>query len=232
MRDFMLVTCEHGGNQIPADYAELFRGWEPVLDTHRGFDRGALAMASDLADAFQAPLVASTVSRLLIDLNRSLTNPNVWSSATRSLPEADKQRIVQHHYVPYRQRVEEAVHEAVTAGCRVIHLSSHSFTPVRDGQVRTADAGLLYDPARGGEVDLAASWKAALVTRQPAMRVRRNYPYAGKNDGLTSSLRRRYPPESYVGIEIELNKALVLDGQQRWQDVRGLMIASLQAALR
>lgn len=231
MRDFVLVTCEHGGNEIPADHAALFRGWEPVLDSHRGFDRGALMMARDLADAFDAPLVVSTTSRLLIDLNRSLTNPRVWSGASRTLCAADKARIVQAHYAPYRQQAEAWVREGVTAGCRVVHLSSHSFTPVLDGQVRTADAGLLYDPARAGEVELAARWKAALVERHPVLRVRRNYPYAGKNDGLTASLRRRYPADRYVGIELELNQALVVEGAQRWQDIRTLMVASLQAAL-
>lgn len=232
MRDFMLVTCEHGGNDIPASHAALFRGWEPVLDSHRGFDRGALVMARDLADAFDAPLVASTTSRLLIDLNRSLSNPKVWSSASRTLCAADKARIVQAYYAPYRQRAETWVHEGVSSGFRVVHLSSHSFTPVLDGQVRTADAGLLYDPTRAGEVDLAAHWKGALVERQPALRVRRNYPYAGKNDGLTASLRRRYPADRYVGIELELNQALMVEGEQRWQDIRALMVASLKAALR
>ena len=36
-------------------------------------------MAKALADAFAAPLVSSTVSRLVIDLNRSLGHPHVWS---------------------------------------------------------------------------------------------------------------------------------------------------------
>ena len=80
-----LVTCEHGGNQIPAAYADLFCGWQARLCSHRGYDIGALVMARALAAALQAPLVASTVSRLLIDLNRSLSSPQAWSDATRGL---------------------------------------------------------------------------------------------------------------------------------------------------
>jgi hypothetical protein len=81
-------------------------------------------------------------------------------------------------------------------------------------------------------VALAARWKAALAKRAPGLRVRRNYPYIGKNDGLTSSLRRRFPPDRYVGIEIELNQAWVLRAGKPWRSLRGDVVATLQAALR
>ena len=38
-------------------------------------------------------------------------------------------------------------------------------------------------------------------------RVRRNYPYLGKGDGLTTWLRRRFFSSEYAGVEIELNQA-------------------------
>ena len=91
------------------------------------------------------------------------------------------------HYAPYRERLTEIVAEAVAAGKRVVHVSSHSFTPILDGQVRNADIGLLYDPTRLGEVAVAARWKAALAEQSGELRVRRNYPYQGKNDGLASA---------------------------------------------
>lgn len=230
-RIFLLVTCEHGGNRIPSEYARLFTGWQRILATHRGFDAGALVMARQLSAALHAPLVTSTVSRLLIDLNRSLGNPGLWSQATRRLPPAIKQQIVRRHYAPYRQRVEAIVSDAVRAGSRVIHLSSHSFTPVLGGAVRNADVGLLYDPARPGESVLAAHWKAAFDEHAPELRVRRNYPYAGKNDGLTASLRRIFPSGSYVGIEIELNQALIAEGL-RWRRLRNAVVTTAKAALR
>ena len=116
-------------------------------------------------------------------------------------------------------------------GRRVIHISSHSFTPRLNGEVRTADIGLLYDPARSGEVDACARWKAALRVTAPALRVRRNYPYAGKNDGLTAYLRRRYPASTYVGIELEINQAQVIGARRRWADLRAAIIQSLRIAL-
>ena len=232
VRDFVVITCEHGGNRIPAEYERYFRGWRRILDTHRGYDAGALVMARQLAGAFGAPLVASTVSRLVIDLNRSLSHRDVWSDASRKLPPAMQQRIVRRHYAPYRRRVAAIIAAAIAARRRVVHLSSHSFTPVLDGVVRMADVGLLYDPARPGEAAFAARWKSAVAAAAPHLRARRNYPYAGRNDGLTSSLRRRFPPERYVGIEIEINQALVAADPRLWRQMRATIIATLQATVR
>ena len=230
-RDFFVVTCEHGGNRIPPEYAGLFRGWQRALRSHRGYDAGALAMARDLAANLHAPLVVATVSRLLVDLNRSLSNPDAWSAATRTLTPAEKERIVRRHYAPHHRRVAAVVDDAVAAGYRVIHFASHSFTPVLNGQVRTADVGLLYDPSRRGEVKLAAHWKAAFAELAPQLRVRRNYPYAGKGDGLTRSLRQRHSPARYIGIEIELNQAFVRRDGKPWRDLRAIVTATLQRAL-
>jgi hypothetical protein len=46
------------------------------------------------------------------------------------------------------------------------------------------------------------------------LRVRRNYPYQGRNDGLTLPLRRRFPPTSYVGVELEINQKHVRVGDR------------------
>lgn len=229
--DFILVTCEHGGNRIPPGLARRFRGWRRILATHRGHDLGALAMARDLARAFDAPLVASTVSRLVVDLNRTLRNPRVWSKATAALPQEERQRIVARYYAPHWRRVEALADAAVKSGRRVVHVASHSFTPVLDGVRRTADVGLLYDPSRAGEVRLASAWRAALQGTAPGLRIRRNYPYAGKGDGLTRALRQRLPASRYVGIELEMNQALCAAGIVRWRATRRAVVAALRAAL-
>ncbi|MEO8751169.1 MAG: N-formylglutamate amidohydrolase [Casimicrobiaceae bacterium] len=228
--DAFVITCEHGGNRIPASCRALFRGQRALLDTHRGYDFGALVMARALATAFHAPLVFSTISRLVIDLNRSPGHPQLFSAATRAAPEALRSAIVEQHYRPYRAEVERLVALAVTRGRRVTHISSHSFTPELYGKVRAADIGLLYDPARRGEAALSAAWKAALAQRAPGLRVRRNYPYAGKGDGLTRYLRQRFPDRAYVGIELEINQGIVVAAGRRWTALRGVLIAALRAA--
>lgn len=228
--DTFLITCEHGGKRIPASFRSLFHGCDALLKTHRGYDPGALLMARDLARCFAAPRVTSTVSRLLIDLNRSLGHPQLFSQATRDAPATQRTQIIKEHYLPYRQRVEHLVRQAVLAGRRAVHISSHSFTPVLDGKVRHVDVGLLYDPGREGEVDLCARWKTLLAAAAPGLRVRRNYPYAGKGDGLTSYLRKRFRSDAYVGIELEVNQGIVLTGGPRWAALRCLLIDTLHKA--
>ena len=231
MRDAVLVTCEHGGNRVPADHAPLFKTLQAALQTHRGLDFGALLMARELAAAFHAPLVHSTVTRLLVDLNRSVGHRRLHAEPVREAPAAVRERILAGHYRPYRAEVEAAVQAAVARGQRVVHVSSHSFTPELDGEVRSADIGLLYDPRRAGEVALAARWKTALNEVAPTLRVRRNYPYEGRNDGLTSSLRRAHGPGVYVGVEIEVNQATVFGPPRCWAQLRASLIASLRTAL-
>ncbi len=227
----VVITCEHGGNRIPAPYRDLFYRHQALLDSHRGYDAGALTMARALAAAFAAPLVASTVSRLLADLNRSVGHPRLYSEATRPVPANVRQRILQYYYQPYRAQAERLVRQAIADRGRVLHLSSHSFTPELDGKVRDADIGLLYDPARSSEAELCGRWKASLQACAPEFTVRRNYPYAGKGDGLTAWFRRRLPPGAYAGIELEINQKHVVRGGRYWAAMRMAIIESLRRAL-
>jgi predicted N-formylglutamate amidohydrolase len=231
MRDWILVTCEHGGNRVPRRYASLFSGWQRRLSTHRGFDFGALVMARQLARSFHAPLLASTVTRLLVDLNRSIHHPAAYSQASRGVSTEERNRILSRHYLPYRTRAFDLVAKAVGRGLRVVHISSHSFTPRLRGEVRRADVGLLYNPARLGEFTLAEIWKSTFKSAAPELRVRRNYPYLGKHDGLTASLRQRHPADRYVGIELELNQAFVVGDRGPWTRLRATVIESLRSAI-
>jgi predicted N-formylglutamate amidohydrolase len=223
----LLVTCEHGGNRVPKEYRALFAARESLLATHRAYDPGALTLARDLARAFDAPLVASTVTRLLVELNRSPGHPQLYSEVTRDLPRSEKARIVARYYEPYRREVEERVAQATAARRPVIHISVHSFVPVLNGSKRNADIGLLYDPARASEQALCAKWSQSLAARASPLRVRRNYPYRGYADGLTTHLRRRYGGRRYVGVEIEVNQKHVLGGEREWRMLREVLVQSV-----
>ena len=227
----LLITCEHGGNRIPLAYRDLFLQHQALLGTHRGFDDGALVMAQTLSSTFEAPLVSATISRLLVDLNRSLGHPKLHFETVRSIPSELRQHIISTCYLPYREKVEHLLRQAIDENGRVIHISSHSFTPILDGQERRADIGLLYDPKREDEAAFCARWKACLNDLSPSLIIRRNYPYAGYNDGLTTSLRKRFPASSYLGIEIELNQKHVNKDPRKWALLRNAIVESLRCAL-
>ena len=227
----LVITCEHGGNRIPIRYTNLFKANPVLLNTHRGFDPGALSMAKDLAAAFAAPLVASTVSRLLVDLNRSVGHPHLHYELIKNESSGDREIILKQYYQPYRTQAEHLVRQAIADHGQVIQLSSHSFTPELDGKVRNTDIGLLYDPARPGESNLCAHWKAALNACSPELSIRRNYHYEGKGDGLTSWFRHRLPPDAYLGIELEINQKHIFKAGRHWAALRKVIVNSLRMTL-
>jgi len=217
----VLLTCEHGGNRIPPQYRPLFRGAAAALASHRGWDPGALPLARAMGRRLELPVLAETWSRLLVESNRSPTNRRIWSTWTASLPTEEKVHILERYWWPHRRRVEEAVRTVVDDGGRVLHVAVHSFTPVLDGETRNADVGLLYDSARRAERGACARWAELLRKRDPALRVRRNYPYRGAADGLPTWLRRRFPARVYLGVELEANQAY-LAGPRRAELARAL----------
>lgn len=230
----LLLTCEHGGNAIPRRWRPLFAGQEALVASHRGWDPGALALARHLSRTLHAPLVASTTSRLLVELNRSPGHPSLFSSITKALPGDERRRILEAHYVPYRTEVERRMREAIrTAGSKgaVLHLSVHTFTPELDGEVRNADVGLLYDPSRKLERDFCARWCESLRDAGPGLRIRMNYPYRGTADGLTTHLRRRFPASRYLGIELEVNQVLAAGSLAARRGIQRAVSDSLRKVL-
>jgi len=228
--DHLVITCEHGGREVPHAFAALFSGREALLDSHRGWDAGALDLARHMADALRVPLHAATTTRLLVDLNRSIGHRQLFSEVMRTLPRASRQDILDRFYRPHRQAVEAEVARLVASGRRVIHVGSHSFTPTLDDVPRQADVAWLYDPRRPGEVAFARSWMRELAQLAPDLRLRRNYPYRGRGDGLTAALRRHHPDAAYVGIELEVNQSLV-EQPGPWDRLKAVLIASLKKAL-
>jgi len=227
----LVITCEHGGRKVPRAYAALFSGWADSLSSHRGWDAGALELARQMAEVFGAPLHVATTTRLLVDLNRSIGHPQLFSEVTRPLSRARRDDIIDAHYRPHRQAVESDIARHVAFGQRVIHVASHSFTPTVDDVPRHADVAWLYDPRRPGEVAFARAWMRALEHRSPELRLRRNYPYQGRADGLTASLRRRHPAATYVGIELEVNQRFVEQRGTPWKRLKMMLVDSLKKAL-
>jgi predicted N-formylglutamate amidohydrolase len=137
---------------VPREYAHLFVGAEEVLATHRGFDNGAGAVARVFGRKLGVEPFIATTTRLVVDLNRSPGNRNVFSEYTRALTAEQRAAAMARHYWPYRRAVEDAVARCVATGATVLHVSAHSFTPALRGEVRNCDVGFLYDPRRAAEV--------------------------------------------------------------------------------
>lgn len=215
---------------MPPSYRALFRGAGEVLKSHRGWDPGALALAQRFAEAFQAKLFFSTTTRLLVELNRSLHHPKLFSDYTRGLSRDAKQQVLEAYYVPHRQAVERYIASEIAAGRSVLHIGVHSFTPELNGEVRQADIGLLYDPARTEERRFCAAWRTALLAAAPDLRVRKNYPYLGTADGFTTYLRRQFGAADYAGVELEVNQRYPLQAKSAWRQLQATLVSALASA--
>lgn len=228
----LVLSCEHGGNAVPSEYRHLFAGARSILDSHRGYDPGALDLARRLAAALSAPLEAALVTRLLVDHNRSLHNRQaLFSVFSRGLPAADRGRLLRDYYHPYRNRVASRIDDLLGGGHTVVHVAVHTFTPQLHGTVRNADLGLLYDPARQREAAFCRRWQKLLKEVVPPLRVRRNYPYRGNSDALVTWLRRRLPARRYLGLELEVNQGLAAAGQTDRERLAAAFCRSLRPLL-
>ena len=217
----LMITCEHASNALPDFVLRAFRDSDgipdEVLASHRGYDIGAYKIFSILVKRLKPDFhSASKFSRLVVDMNRSSTSKSFYSEYTSSLPSTVKARMLSL-WEKYREKIASFVAGKISPKQRkadkealpkVIHLGIHSFTPVLNGVKRDADVGILYDPSRPSEAKIAEILIKNILDREPSLRIRKNYPYLGKSDGLTTTLRQKFGP-AYAGLEIEINQKLL-----------------------
>ena len=226
----LLLTCEHASNAVPDEFAALFDRDPTVLNTHRGWDPGALGIARAMREALGAPLLETGVSRLLVEPNRSLGHASLFSEFTRDLSEDAQRALIERYYTPHVEGVAAAVRTGIEVRGAVLHVGVHTCVDDLDGTVRDLDIALLFDPARAWEARLCAGWRGALERALPRRRIRFNEPYLGTDDGLTTSLRALFPDPRYAGVEIEVRQGLVADARTQ-RAVGGLLARTLQHAL-
>lgn len=207
----LIITCEHASNALPT-FAKSLSVPEEILDSHRGYDIGAYEVCKKLVKQFK-PDYHSTgkYSRLFIDLNRSLWNKSVFSEFWGKEKDYALRKKAFAYYLEYRDAIERFVEENL-GEAPILHLAIHSFTPALNGKERDADIGILYDPSRLAEHSIADIIVAEIHQNFPQYKVRHNYPYRGKTDGLCTELRKKYDPQKtgqYIGFEVEINQKLL-----------------------
>lgn len=228
----LIITCEHAGNDLPARYRYLFHANPEVLQTHRGYDIGALELSRTISGVLNTKAHVHNVTRLLIDVNRSLQNPSVFSEYMDSVGRDERRSIIEQYYLPYRQKVQRLIAGFIAEGEPVLHLSVHTFTPVLRGNVRNTDIGLLYDPRCSTEKNFCRTWKRQLRKQLPEHKYRMNYPYRGTMDGFTTHLREEFSEKNYSGIELEVNQRFAKSTDQaQWIDIQNEIALSLKSIL-
>jgi predicted N-formylglutamate amidohydrolase len=208
----LLVSCEHASPEVPAGL-ELGVPAD-VLRSHTGWDEGAQTVAALVARTFGAPAHYGAYTRLIADLNRSPTNPEVVPAiafgtpvpGNQGLSAAERQDRIERYHQPYWRAVLAELCQLFLADPErvVLHLSVHSFTPELNGQVRPMPVGVLYDPAQPLEELVARTLIGAY--QKAGLTLAENRPYDGRADALTTACRGFFRAERYAGVEIELNQ--------------------------
>lgn len=222
----ILLSVPHATNHVPARFRSVFASQQAraALDSHRGIDFGAAALAKQLQKRLAAPLTLAKMTRLLVDLNRSARHRKLLSEWSRLLPPALVLELRAHHAA----YVENEIARVRQARGPVTHVAIHSFTPRLGADIRKFDVGLLYDPSRPRERALA--WRLRTALREAGLTVRLNAPYRGSADGLPTTLRHLFPDRRYAGLELEVNQAILLRGRDRHKQSSIVQVLSEQLA--
>jgi len=228
--DLVLISCEHASNDIPQSYRGL--GLAPdARESHIAWDRGAREIARVCAERLGCAYHEGIHTRLLVDLNRAASNPaviprvafGVTVPGNAGLTAAERAGRIRLYHEPYRAAVIRDIEAIVANQGTCCHFSIHTFTPTLEGVSRDADIGVLYDPKRWRERVLAVALTRML--HRTGWKARRNYPYRGTNDGLTTHCRRRFAARNYIGVEIEINQRILPDARAVYHAGHRLCIA-------
>jgi len=218
-RSNFVILVDHASARIPRRLGNL--GLPPSqLQTHIAWDIGALAVATRMAEALDAPLVAQNYSRLVIDCNRDprmATSIPVISESTEipgnvGLSEAEKLARRTEIFDPYHNQVRALLEERAAAGRPTILVAQHSMTNVFKGVRREMHAAVLYNRDRR-----FAGLVLDMLRRENGLRVADNQPYfvSDEND---YSVPRHGEARGLPHVEIEIRQDLILDesGHNEW----------------
>lgn len=216
---FVLV-CDHASNRIPEDYGTL--GLTPVQRLmHIAWDPGALAVALELSTLLDAPLIHSTVCRLVIDCNRAtdkhdlipVVSERTDIVANAGIGDGERQKRIAHFHAPFHAAIEGMLNTRKAAGRETILVTVHSFTPTYKGVPRPWPVGLIHatDPT------FTDGLREALLEEDPYLNVGWNEPYSAMN-GVTYTLEHHGDRRGLDATMIEIRHYEILEpaGVTHW----------------
>lgn len=227
----VVVLCEHASNDIPARYGGLGLAAQDA-QSHAAWDPGARAVALLLAQALDAPLVASRVSRLVYDCNRPPDSPGAMPARSelievpgnRDLTDEQRQERIDTIYRPFTDTVSDLLDSRRTTASVSALITVHSFTPVYYGKPREVEIGILHDSdTRLADLMLAEAG------RLPHRVIRRNDPY-GPEDGVTHTLRLHGIRNGLPNVMVEIRNDLIATPQAQ-ETLAGEMLQLIRPAL-
>lgn len=227
-----LLVCDHASNRMPEGYGTL--GLPAAeMENHTAWDPGALAVATRMAELLDAPLVASGVSRLVIDCNRDHAAPNLIPETAegRAVPGnaglsgAERQHRIAAYHTPFHDAIDGVIAARADRAPIAAVVSVHSFTPVFFGVARPWTLGILHDD----DTRIADAMIASL-TGELGAELGRNQPYSPA-DGVYYTLARHGTSKGRAAAMIEIRNDQIRDPASidRWA---GLLARAVGEAMQ
>jgi predicted N-formylglutamate amidohydrolase len=230
-----LLVCDHASNRFPEQYGDL--GLTPHQRLmHIAWDPGALAVALKLTELLDAPLIYSTVSRLIIDCNRRhdaidlipVISERTDIPANVGLSRDERERRIAHHHAPFHAAIDAMIDRRESEGRETILVTVHSFTPTYKDVVRPWPIGLIH----GTEERFTHALFAALKADDPDLNVGWNEPYSARQ-GVTYTLEHHGDGRGLDCTMIEIRHDEILEpaGIAQWADRLARTLVSARGAL-
>jgi predicted N-formylglutamate amidohydrolase len=229
-RGRIVLACDHASNYLPTEFGTL--GLDAgELQRHIAWDPGALPVAMEMARLLDAPLVASCISRLVIDCNRPVEAHDLIPELSEStvipgnsnLGSAERRRRIAFAHEPFHAEIDTLLNHREADDRESWLVSVHSYTPVYRGVPRPWEIGIIHDDDTRVAAPLIAGLRAV-----PGLTVGVNQPYSPA-DRVYYTLERHARARGLPCAMIEIRNDEIQDerSQRKWAELLAGILSDL-----
>lgn len=228
----VLVLCDHASNAVPRWVGDLGVS-DDALNSHIGWDIGALMMAERIALRADAPGVFSGYSRLVLDCNRPLSHPGlvpevsdgVEIPANVGLSREQSGGRIEKVFLPYHFAVAGELARFAARGVEPLVLSVHSCTHVMDNVQRPWSIGIAHSADERVSRPLVEA-----LDEIGEFEVGDNQPYAVDESDYTIVAHGLDRGLKHVLVEVRQDLIGEREGAHRWADILHDVLVGLDFA--
>ena len=206
----VLIVCDHAGNAVPKKLQQLMPKPED-MNRHIAIDVGARTVAQIVARALNSNLIMQRYSRLVIDMNRPLSSPELCPEVSDGTPVPFNQNLTDYQkcsrvteiFETYHNSIADVIGESENPLKALVAI--HSFTPsLRNQPPRFWHFDLISRTA----TDLALELRDFLQSKRPEFNYGVNEIFS-VSDLSDYTLRTHAENRGLLGLSIETRNDLL-----------------------